>query len=88
MNKPRTIRYIITNDKGLFLIDLWNGKPQWSVIASDPVNAGNAWLDLTTARARCKHCAEALGEPLHLSLLEFVSVEGRWQVASQQGVAG
>lgn len=84
--KPRTNRYIITNDAGKFLIDLWNNKPTWSVAAQDALTTGNAWLDLATARAKCLHCQRALGEPLHLSLVELIKVDGSWRPLTQQGV--
>lgn len=86
MTSSRTTRYIITNNQGKFLIDLWQGKPTWSVAAQEAVTTGHAWLDLATARAKCLDCQRLLGEPLRLSLLMFIKINGSWRLEQQQGV--
>lgn len=86
MTKVHTIRYLVTDGKGRFLIDMFNGKPTWSVVAHEAALTGHWWLDLASAKAKCLEAQRLLDEPLRLTLVNFCRADGRWVAASQQGV--
>jgi hypothetical protein len=86
MTKVHTIRYLVTDGKGHFLVDFWNGKPTWSVAAHEAALTGHWWPDLVSAKAKCLEVQKLLGQPLRLALVDFCRVNGKWEAVNQQGV--
>jgi hypothetical protein len=84
---PRTLRYIISDRHGRFLIELWAGKASWSIVPHHAIVTGHAWLDEEGARKACRDASAAIGEQLTLSLVEFEKVDDCWHPLSQVQVA-
>jgi hypothetical protein len=80
-----TQRYMITNGKGAFLIDLYHGTAKWSNNPHDCMRTGHAWLESDRANEKRKEAQKAAGVPLSLLqvTLSKKPEDYYWQLAKQ-----
>ena len=52
--RAQRTRYILQGPKG-YLVDLWRGTDQWSMLPVDAMDSGNTWTNLNHALLKLKH---------------------------------